>query len=229
MNNPNDTVLLTEQGKPIGELVMASDETVPAFPNDKTIEENRQDILRSNAVALTGQPDADKAVAELYPGYGDSELRKKAMVAFVTQGKSPDGIAAELGVAARTVSMWSFEGRWDELLRKEIKARHHQSLLELEKVRSQRRVKAAKEQLDQAKELRDMAMSEMRTNGVSMSKQSAWTSAAKVEQTLVGMSEAGSVTDVDGDKADAKKEDGKRPLVVVFQNGGLPPMRGDAR
>lgn len=225
MTDPNQEVLLTEDGHPIGELVMASNETVAAFPNEKSIEENRTDVLRSNAIALTGQPDGDKAVAELYPGYSDGEARKKAMVAFVADGKSPDDIARELDVPARTVAMWSYEGRWDELLRKEIKARHTQSLLELAKVRSEKRVRVAREQLEQAEELRNQAMAEMREKGVSMSKQSAWTAAAKVEQTLVGMSEAGAVTGVDAEDKDKGKDEGKRPLVMVFQNGGLPPMR----
>ena len=81
--------------------------------------------------------------------------------------------------------------------------------------------------LEQAAEIRDEAMAAIREKGVTMSAQSAWTAAAKTEQTLLGMSESGAVTGVDSeDKGKEKDDGGKRPLVMVFQGGGLPPMRG---
>ena len=39
------------------------------------------------------------------------------------------------------------------------------------------------------------------------------------------MSETGGVADTEGKEGGKKEDDGKRPLVMVFQNGGLPPVR----
>lgn len=227
MTNPTQEVLLTEDGHPIGEVVIADRTAVAAMPNERSVEENREDLMKSEAVALTKEPDADKAVAELYPEYGNDELRKRAMIAYIADGRSPDEIAEALGITGRTVSMWAYNGRWDELLRKEIRARHAQSVLELARVRSERRVSVVRAQLAQAEEIRGAAMTKIYKDGITMSAQAAWTAAAKVEQTLVGMSEAGAVTGSDAKEESEKKADeGKRPLVMVFQNGGLPPMRG---
>lgn len=225
MTNPNEEMLLTEDGHPIGEVVLADNAAVPVDDNPRRIEENREDLMRQKASELLNEPDADAAVVQLYPGYEDSDKRKRAMAIVVSGGRSVEEAAEAVGVPARTVAMWSYNGRWADLVRAEIRARHEQSLLELSRMRSERRIAVAKRQLRQAEEIRDIAMADMRTDGVSMAKQSAWTAAAKVEQTLLGMSEAGGVVDTDG--KDEKKADdgGKRPLVMVFQNGGLPPAR----
>ena len=64
--NPND-ILLTEDGHPIGEVVLADNSSLPQFPPQRTIEEeNKEELLRAEAQELTGSPDADAAIAELY-------------------------------------------------------------------------------------------------------------------------------------------------------------------
>lgn len=225
MTNPNEEVLLTEDGHPIGEVVLADNDSVPVGDNEARIEENRVDLLRQKASELLNEPDADAAVVQLYPDFESSDKRKRAMALVVSEGKSIDDAAEAVGVPARTVAMWSYTGKWGELVKTEIKARHEQSLLELARKRAEKRVKVAERQLAQAEEIRDIAMQDMRKDGISMSKQSAWTAAAKVEQTLLGMSESGAVTGVDAEEKDKAKDDGKRPLVMVFQGGGLPPVR----
>ena len=63
--NPND-ILLTEDGHPIGEVVLADNSSLPQFPPQRVIEEeNKEELLRAEAQELTGSPDADTAVAEL--------------------------------------------------------------------------------------------------------------------------------------------------------------------
>ena len=81
MNNPNESILLTEHGTPIGEVVVADNSSVPPAPTEASVSENREALLKSTAAELTGDPDGDKAVAELYPSYADAEKRKSAMVA----------------------------------------------------------------------------------------------------------------------------------------------------
>lgn len=227
MTNPNEELLLTEDGHPIGEVVLADNSAVQVDANPAQVEENRTDLLKQRASELTGEPDADAAVVQLYPGYEDIDKRKRAMAIVVSEGRSIEDAAEATGVPARTVAMWSYTGKWGELVKAEVKARHEASLMQLARKRAERRVRVAEQQLEQAAEIRDEAMAAIREKGVTMSAQSAWTAAAKTEQTLLGMSESGAVTGVDSeDKGKEKDDGGKRPLVMVFQGGGLPPMRG---
>ena len=228
MNNPNESILTTELGTPIGEVVLADNAHVPeVMPNEQSVEENREAALRTQATELTGDPDADKAVAELYPHYGDAEKRKLAMTAYVVEQKTIAEAAVAAGVPERTVSMWAYNGQWDILAKKELAARDSQAKLELARIRAEKRTKIVTEQLEQAQELRDTAMKKLRDGQTSpKSATEAWAAAAKVEHTLTGLSEAGAVTDVDGQEGGKdRKEGGKQPLVMVFQGGGLPPVR----
>ena len=56
----------------------------------------REDMLRSRVVALTGSPDGDRALAELYEGYEDEEKRRRALELYVKEDKSFEEIAAKL-------------------------------------------------------------------------------------------------------------------------------------
>lgn len=226
MDNPNESILLTEHGTPIGEVVVADNSSVPPAPTEASVSENREALLKSTAAELTGDPDGDKAVAELYPSYADAEKRKSAMVAYVTKGLAIKDVAALVGVPERTVSIWAYNFGWDRLLKQELAARQTQALLELAKVRAEKRTKIVEEQLEQAKQLREAAIEKLENDETSIkSATEAWAAAAKVEHTLVGVSEAGTVASLDGEDPEKKKDGGKQPLVMVFQGGGLPPVR----
>lgn len=226
MDNPNESILLTEHGTPIGEVVLADNASCPPAPTEASVAENREALLKSTAAELTGDPDADKAVAELYPHYADVEKRKLAMLFYVTQGRAIKDVAGELGVPERTVSMWAYTFGWDRLLKNELAARQAQSVMELAKVRAEKRTQIVNEQLKQAKQLRDTAIEKLHEGETSVkSATEAWAAAAKVEHTLAGLSEAGTVANLDGEDPEKKKAEGKQPLVMVFQGGGLPPVR----
>lgn len=226
MNNPNEAILLTDDGHPIGQVVVADNTSVQPNVPEPTMSENREAVFKSTAVELTGDPDGDQAVAELYPGYADAEKRKAAMTAYVTEQVSVADVASRVGVPERTVSMWAFNYGWDRLLKQELAARQTQSVMELARVRAERRTNIVKEQLEQAKELRDTAMERLREGETSAkSATEAWAAAAKVEHTLTGLSEAGTIANIDGDDPEKKKDNGKQPLVMVFQGGALPPVR----
>ena len=226
MDNPNEAILQTELGTPIGEIVVADNSSVPPAPTEASVAESREALLKSTAAELTGDPDADKAVAELYPSYADTEKRKLAMLFYVTQGRAIKDVAGELGVPERTVSMWAFTFGWDRLLKNELAARQAQSVMELAKVRAEKRTQIVNEQLEQAKQLRDKAIEKLHDGETSVkSATEAWAAAAKVEHTLVGVSEAGTVANLDGEDPEKKKTDGKQPLVAVIMGGGLPPIR----
>ena len=199
MDNPNESILLTEHGTPIGEVVVADNSSVPPAPTEASVAENREALLKSTAAELTGDPDADKAVAELYPHYADAEKRKLAMLFYVTQGRA---------------------------IKDELAARQTQSVMELAKVRAEKRTQIVNEQLEQAKQLRDTAIEKLNDGETSVkSATEAWAAAAKVEHTLAGLSEAGTVASLDGEDPEKKKAEGKQPLVAVIMGGGLPPIR----
>lgn len=220
--NPS-SILMTEDGHPIGDIVLADNASVP-MPTDSTIEANREDLMRAAAADITGNPDADAAVAELYPGYSDPDRRKKAMTAFVVDGLDIEKVASLVEVPARTVSMWIYNGKWDELAKKELAVRQSQSILDLARFRAEQRLKVAKEQAEQAKMIRDTAADKIRNEeGSIKSNTEAWAAASKIEHTLVGMGESGDVSDIMEKKED-EKDKGKTPLVMIF-NGGLPPVR----
>lgn len=229
MNDPNEAVLLTEDGYPIGELVISDGGASVPSPADNAVVESREQLLRTQAAELTGQPDADRAVAELYPGYGDSDKRRSAMNMFVVEQKSVDEIAKLVEVPGRTVSMWVYNGNWSELVKKELMARQSLSILEMARLRADRRNEVMKEQLDQAKELRDTAIRKLREGETSVkSATEAWAAASKIEHTVTGLSEAGELASLDGESKQAKS-DAKPPLVVVFNNGsasGIPTLGG---
>lgn len=225
MDNPNESILLTEHGTPIGEVVLADSASCPPAPTEASVAENREALLKSTAAELTGDPDGDKAVAELYPSYADAEKRKAAMVAYVTEGLAIRDVAVLVGVPERTVSIWAYNFGWDRLLKQELAARQTQSVMELAKVRAEKRTQIVTEQLEQAKTLRNKAMEKLEHDEASVkSATEAWAAAAKVEHTLTGLSEAGTVANLDGEDPEKKKNEGKQPLVMVFQ-GGLPPVR----
>ena len=226
MDNPNESILLTEHGTPIGEVVVADNASLPPAPTEASVSENREALLKSTAAELTGDPDGDKAVAELYPSYADAEKRKSAMVAYVTKGLAIKDVAALVGVPERTVSIWAYNFGWDRLLKQELAARQTQSVMELAKVRAEKRTQIVQEQLEQAQQLRNTAIDKLKEGETSVkSATEAWAAAAKVEHTLTGLSEAGTVANLDGEDPEKKKAEGKQPLVAVIVGGGLPPIR----
>lgn len=225
--------VLTDSGHLAGQLVFTNGGVEKHFPTvEARQQETREEVVKSAVVELTGETDADLAVADLYPGYADMDKRQKAAKLFVIGHKSVSEIAAQLDVPARTVSMWAYTNKWDDLLRKELVVEHSQSVLGLARLRNAHRESVAREQLEQAKKIREAAMAKIQSGETSIkSGAEAWAAAAKIEHTLTGMSEAGAITSVDGksseDSKDAKNNE-KVPLVMIFQGNGLPPVKKSA-
>jgi transposase-like protein len=221
--------LLTEDGHPIGEIVISDGESVPAEVSEETVARNREQVLRAEAAEILGDVDADSALAELYPEYGNGDKRKAAVAMYIENGASIKEIAEKLNVPARTVSMWAYNGGWDRLVRREVLALQSQNLLDLARIRNEKRNAIAREQLDQARMIREKAIEGIKSEQVTLrSGTEAWAMASRIEHTLAGMSEAGSIANVDGVETCKKEKDEnekKQPLVVVFQGGALPPRR----
>lgn len=228
MNNPNEAVLLTEEGHPIGEVVVADNHYDPPAPTEQSVAESRDAVLRAVAGEMAGDPaEADGAIAEWYPGYADAEKRAVARDMFMA-GASVEAVAKKVGVPDRTAAQWMYVGGWDRLVRNEIAARQAASAIELARVRAARRADVARKQLEAAEAVRDEAMRQMKAGDTSVkSAAEALKSAADVEARILGVSESGSLDDTTADKEKDGGKDGKQPLVVVF-NGGLPPVRKHA-
>jgi len=213
---------LTEDGFPIGEIVVAGN----AAPRRREPEDDapREALVSQELAELAGTDSADKALAELYDGYLDVVKRKKALKLYLVERKSFDEIAKAVGVPPRTVSMWSYNGRWDVALRREIQVEQEHSLLQLVRLRTAKRVKAATKQLEAADEVRETALKAMRNGETSVkSAAEAIKTAADTEARILGISESGAFDR--GEKSEAEKQaGGKTPLVQIFQ-GGLPPIR----
>lgn len=225
MNNPNEAILLTEQGHPIGEVVVADNSYDPPVKTEESVVANREAVLKSVAAEMTGNPaDADKAVAEWYPGYADAEKRAIARDMFIA-GATIETIAKKVGVPDRTVAQWMYVNGWDRLVKNELAAKQAASAIELARIRAERRARVAQEQLEAAGAVRDEALTQLRAGDVGVkSAAEALKSAADVEARILGVSESGALDDSASGDSDKAKKEGKTPLVVVF-NGGLPPVR----
>ena len=123
--------------------------------------------------------------------------------------------------------MWVANYKWAEAKRKDIVARDDVSRMELAETRIRRRNEVFNEQLEQAKAIREKAVRSIEADEVSVkSGAEAWAAAAKTEQTILGLGEAGKVASADGkDDGERKDAGGKQPLVMVFQGGALPGRR----
>lgn len=221
-----DEVMLDEYGNPIGQLAVNLGPKAAALTVvDDSVAKAQDAALADDAQDLPGIEPAEVAI--YYPGYDDDQKRDRAKRLMLIEGMGVEGIAAKVGVPERTVYMWVANYKWAEAKRKDIVARDDISRMELAETRIRRRNEVFNEQLEQAKAIREKAVQSIKDDEVSVkSGAEAWAAAAKTEQTILGLSEAGKVASADG-KEDGEKKDagGKQPLVAVIVGGGLPPVR----
>ena len=224
--NPVDDIMLDELGNPIGQLAVNLGGPNAVQKADTSVEAAQCAALEDNAADLPGI--APHEIAEYYPGYDDPDKREKARRLMIVYGRTVADIVKAVSVPERTVLMWVANYKWAEARRRDIQARDDVSRLELAETRIAKRNKVFREQLEQAEHLRNKAVEAVDSEQASVrSGAEAWATAAKAEQTILGLSEAGRVASADGkdggDDTDGPKL--KQPLVVVVQGGGLPPIR----
>ena len=221
-----DDAMLDDYGNPIGQLTVNLGQPQPVAVTDVSVETAQVGALEDAAADLPGI--TPQEIGEFYPGYDDDTKRDKAKRLIIIEGRALTEVAALVGVPERTVLMWSANFKWSEARRREIAAKDELSRLDLAETRIHRRNVVFNEQLDQAKSLRDRAVAAIATKETSLkSGAEAWTAAAKTEQTILGLSEAGRIAAADGSEpsgGDRDKPEKKTPLVaVIVDNGGLPP------
>lgn len=226
MNNPNEEILLTPSGHAIGDLVVADNTSVvPTLPESEMVDK-RNISLEALAMEMTGSTDAAEAVAELYPGYMDAEKRKRALILSTTRDLPYDEVASMVGVPERTIARWAYDYGWDKLARQEANVVQAQSILQLAKFRAKHRMEVVEDQFKQANRLRNEAMNRLESGEASLKAVSeAWSAAAKIEHTLTGLSEAGTVAHINDDEDSKKTKESKQPLVAIITGGGLPPIK----
>lgn len=228
--NPVDKVMLDEYGHPIGQLVVNMGGKEAPVPVADTLVEAAQDAAAEDAASeLPGV--APGEIALYYPGYDDPDKRDKARAMFLHGDYDVSRIATAVLVPERTVLMWVANNHWAEARRRELVAKDELSRLDLAETRIRKRNSVFHEQLDQAERIRRKSVKDIEDEKVAIkSGAEAWAAAAKTEQTILGLSEAGKVASADG------KEDGdgsggggsggpKAPLVAVVVGGGLVPIR----
>lgn len=222
-----DAAMLDEYGNPIGQLVVKMGPKEDSLPVADPSVELAQDAAEEDAAAeLPGV--GPKEIAEFYPSYDDPAKKAEAKRRILNEGLDVATVARLVSVPERTVLMWVANNHWAEARRRELVARDELSRLDLAETRIRKRNAVFHEQLEQAEQIRRKAIEGIKEETTSVkSGAEAWAAAAKTEQTILGLSEAGRVAAADGkdDGDDGKKGGEKAPLVMVFQGGGLPPIR----
>ena len=225
--NPVDDIMLDEFGNPIGQLTVSLGGPGSVQKADTSVEAAKDAALEDNASELPGIEPHE--IAEYYPGYDDPEKRERAKRLMLIEGRTVADIVKAVSVPERTVLMWVANYKWAEARRRDIQARDDISRMELAETRIVKRNKVFREQLEQAEHLRKKAVEAVDLEQTSVKAGAeAWAAAAKTEQTILGLSEAGKVASADGKDGGDDDKDGpklKQPLVVVVQGGGLPPIR----
>ena len=221
-----DEIFLDEEGNPIGQVVMADEALVP-MP-DGSVQRAETALVEDKTAELGTDLD-------FYPGYLDDEKRTVARRLYIQERYTIERIADTVGVPQRTVSMWLYHEKWDGVIAKEVEARRRdavvrnaESKLDLAALRAERRLDAAKRQLAVTDKVIDAAEAALDDGGASIkSVAEAVASASKIQQTILGVSESGTVVDDEAsDESKKKKAEGgnKQALVVVFPSE-MPPIR----
>ena len=199
-----------------------------ATTEQQSAREIREAALRSTLIELTGVPDADAKLAQVYAGYSDAEKRDRALDLYVVDGKSIDEIADIVGVPGRTVAAWAYVGKWNQPVVMEMSVRQQEEAMQLARLRVRQRRAVIQKQLDSAQMVRDKVENEL-DNMSAKSAAEALKAAADIENRALGMSESGRTDFMEKEDEKRKREDsGKVPLVFVIKNGsgsGIPTLR----
>lgn len=199
-----------------------------ATTEQQSAREIREAALRSTLIELTGVPDADAKLAQVYAGYSDAEKRDRALDLYVVDGKSIDEIANIVGVPERTVAAWAYVGKWNQPVIMEMSVRQQEEAMQLARLRVRQRRAVIQKQLDSAQMVRDKVENEL-DNMSAKSAAEALKAAADIENRALGMSESGRTDFMEKEDEKRKREDsGKVPLVFVIKNGsgsGIPTLR----
>lgn len=165
---------------------------------------------------------------DLYPCFGNTELREVAYRRYMLTDESLDEIARTLSLPTHTVFRWAALGGWnaDREQNELVRVRDHRDKLRL--WRAKERARIAQDHVALAGLIRDAANRKLGnpddlTPGLLKMVAEAAKAGADIEARAVGISDAESAAEADVDKKGAGSK--AQPLVVVVPGGGLPPPR----
>lgn len=225
-----DEIELADDGSPLGTLKIG-DKVFRPDPDKKdalikvATLPSKKEIVQD----LTGETDADESLLDLYEGYSDPVLRRRALELYVRDQKSVDEVAKDLNVPVQTVEMWAYNGKWNKAASHSVSVRAQEEARGLAALRIRVRRPIIESQLEGAKQIRERVLRDMESLSVKSAAE-ALKAAADVEARALGMSESGVITDGDAelDGGARKGADTKVPLVLVVNTGsasGILPVR----
>lgn len=199
---------------------------VPAVFDETTGNVQKLEHLMAPDTILDGSSEdfSPEAVEVLLPGYSDSNKKLKAIELYLEGDHSLVAIAKEVGVPERTVARWAEEGNWLQFNERMVETlrKHEKARITVKRIKE--REAAIDEQIELGHKIAK-AGKEFVENAETAGQFKAAAEGAKLGADMIGralaINESGKM-DAE-DKKDVAAE-GVRPLVMVFGNGGLPPM-----
>lgn len=166
-----------------------------------------------------------KYEADIYPGIEDVQAMEAIYVAYM-KGATLQEAAAQGGIDYRTVQTWARRGGWVMARAAEDQVTVDESNRQLMQQRAQK-INAMVEKTIKVNEKIQAGVADTLEQDPNLSPQQlkalseAHKNASDSNFRAVGIGESGSTS---GDVADKEKDSKKKCLVVVFNNGGLPPV-----
>lgn len=216
-----DEIELADDGSPLGTLKIGDRVYVPdPEKKDSLVKVATLPSKKEIVQDLTGETDADEGLLDLYEGYSDPVLRRRALELYVRDQKSVDEVAKDLGVPVQTVEMWAYNGKWNKAASHSVSVRAQEEARGLAALRIRVRRPIIESQLEGAKQIRERVLRDMESLSVKSAAE-ALKAAADVEARALGMSESGVITDGEAEEENGRgRSDGKVPLVLVVNGGG---------
>lgn len=185
-------------------------------------------IVCEDGTIDTGKILTKGIIESLYPTAICADIREKAHRKFI-QGTRISDLALEFKVDENLICHWVMNGHWIDEKELLLRAKEGEDALALSEIRIDKRRTIIKRQLTTASQLRDQI-----ENAVSMNKDHSPSHikllaegaklVADVETRAIGICESGAITTQSSADAEEKIKTGKQPLVMIFQNGSLPPI-----
>ena len=226
---------VASDGTPIGSLNAApngDDEAVecrPATFDEKTGTVAVIERAISPDAILDGNDVPVEVIERVLPHYTDNAMRLKAIELYVTGDYSLHTIAERLKIPDRTVAKWAEDGNWISFNEKMIETMKRHEKVRITAKRVKEREKAIDEQIELGHEI-TAAGKEFIKGAETAGQFKAAVEGVKLGSDMVGralaINESGKV-DAETNK-DGSSDGGNKPLVMVFNGGGLPPVPKDA-
>ena len=226
---------VASDGTPIGSLNAApngDDEAVECRP--ATFDEQTGTVavieraISPDAI-LDGNDVPVEVIERVLPHYTDNAMRLKAIELYVTGDYSLHTIAERLKIPDRTVAKWAEDGNWINFNERMIETMKRHEKVRITAKRVKERERAIDEQIELGHKI-TAAGKDFIESAETAGQFKAAVEGVKLGSDMVGralaINESGKV-DAETNK-DGSTDGGNKPLVMVFNGGGLPPVPKNA-